>query len=68
MPDAGDITDAIATSAETGIKSAVIDGNSVTEMSIDERIKAAQHVAGTSAASTGKFGLRFTTLIPPACG
>lgn len=67
MPDADDIADAIAENA-TGPKSMSVDGQSVTQHSIDDQIKAANHVAGQTAASKPHFGLRFTKLIPPGGG
>jgi hypothetical protein len=49
-------------------QSATVDGNSVTQISIKDKIAAAQYAAGTTAATNGNFGLRFTKLIPPGCG
>jgi hypothetical protein len=47
-----------------------IDGNSVTQVSISDKIKAAQYQAAQEAAASapGHFGLRFTQLVPPGCG
>ena len=69
MPDAGDIADDIASSALKP-QSATVDGNTVNQMSIGDKIKAAQYTAGqeTAAAAPGHFGLRFSKLIPPGGG
>jgi hypothetical protein len=71
MPDndASDLADDIANSA-TKPASATVDGNSVTQVSISDKIKAAQYQAAQEAAASapGHFGLRFTQLVPPGCG
>jgi hypothetical protein len=70
MPDAGDIADDIAASALKP-QSATVDGNSVNQLSIDDKIKAAQYTAAqavTAAGPPGHFGLRFSQLVPPGCG
>jgi len=69
MPDAGDIADDIAESALKP-QSALVDGNSVNQVSIGDKIKAAQYAAGqeTAAAAVPGFGLRFTRLVPPGGG
>lgn len=40
----------------------------VQQPSLKDQIAAAQHAAGTVAATNGHFGLRFTRLVPPGCG
>ena len=70
MPDASDIASDIA-SAALKPQSATVDGNSVNQLSIDEKIKAAQYTAAQAVAAAGPpghFGLRFTRLVPPSCG
>jgi hypothetical protein len=67
MPDTEDINDTIAQTAADGIKNVSISGQHVESLSIDDQIKAANHVAAQSAAR-GSFGLRFSKLIPPGCG
>jgi len=62
------IQSAIATSATAGIASASNDSGSVQKMSIDDQIKAANYLAGKSAASKPHHGLRFTKCIPPGGG
>jgi hypothetical protein len=72
MPDQADvdaITDSITDGAQQPL-SATVDGNSATQQSIDDKIKAAQYAAGQVAAGAGNghFGLRFSKLIPPGGG
>lgn len=62
------IQTAIATNAQSGIASASNDSGSVTKLSIDEQIKAANYLAGVNAGSKSHFGLRFTKCIPPGGG
>lgn len=68
MPDIDDINDRITQTAADGIANTTVDKESVTVLSIDEQIKAANYVSSQTAASTPKFGLRFTKLVPPGCG
>lgn len=68
MADIDDINDTIANTAADGIANVTVAGQSTTVLSIDEQIKAANHVASQTAAGTAKFGLRFTRLVPPGCG
>jgi hypothetical protein len=70
MPDSADIDAITEDIVESSAKpsSAVVDGNSVTSRTIDEKIKAANYVAGQVASGQGHFGLRFTQLVPPGCG
>lgn len=68
MPDIDDINDRITQTAADGIASATVGNESITSLSIDEQIKAANHVASQSAAGSAKFGLRFSKLVPPGCG
>lgn len=53
-----------------GPQSVTVDGNSVTQRSIDELIKADQYLAGKSAASNGNefFGMRVRQAVPPRGG
>ena len=67
MPDADDISDAIAENA-TGPKSVTVDGNNVQQHSIPEQIAARNDVAAQQSASKAHRGLRFTRLVPPGCG
>lgn len=71
MPTPAELIQAtIATNAISGIASASNDAGSVTKLSIDEQIKAANYLAGVQAASRPKagFGLRFSKIIPPGAG
>lgn len=40
----------------------------VQQHSLDQQIAAANHAAGSVASANSNRGLRFTTLVPPACG
>lgn len=68
MPDADDITDTIAQTGADGIASVTIGGQTTTVLSVDEQIKAANHVAAQASAGSRKFGLRITQIVPPGCG
>jgi hypothetical protein len=68
MATVEDINATIAQTAADGIANAQIAGQSTTVLSIDEQIKAANHLAGQPAAAKSGFGLRFAKLIPPGCG
>jgi hypothetical protein len=65
MPDADDLNDEIA-SAAVKPQSATIDGNSVSQVSIDDKIKAADRAAGREAATANRpgLGLRFQQITP----
>lgn len=54
----------------TALKSSkiVVDGQEIQRRSVDEVIKADAYVKGQSAASNGRFGLRFSRIIPPGGG
>ena len=64
MADLTDIQDAIAENA-TGPKSVTNGETTVTEHSIDDQIKAANHLANKAGMNNPSRGLRFTKLIPP---
>ncbi len=66
--DAELIQSAISTNAKSGIASASNDSGSVTKMSIDEQIKAANYLAGKTASTKGNLGLRFSRIVPPGGG
>lgn len=70
MPDSADVdalNDDLVTAAQKP-QSATIDGNSVNQQSLSDKIEAATYVAAQVASGKGHFGLRFTKLIPPGCG
>lgn len=62
------IKESIAEGATEAIQSASNDSGSVTRMSIDDQIKAAQYVAGQTAGGKNHLGLRFVQLKPPGAG
>lgn len=63
-----DIDNAISDDAVAGIQKVTVDGQTVEAMPIADRIAAAKHVAGTTAASKNHLGLFFRTLEPGGCG
>lgn len=62
------IKDAIVEGATEAIQSASNDSGSMTRMTIDDQIKAANYVASQTAKSKPHFGLRMTKLVPPGAG
>ena len=62
------IQDSIASQAAAGIATATSDGVTVTRMPIDDQIKAANYIAGKTAADKPHFGLRMVKLVPPGGG
>lgn len=62
MPD--EIRDAIESNA-TGPKSVSVDGQSVTQHSIDDQIKADKHLAGATGVTRANLGIRFRKTVPP---
>ena len=71
MPDQADldaINDAIVDNATNGVRSTRFGNRQVDKLTPEEQAAGAAIVAGTIASGTSKFGLRFTTLIPPGCG
>lgn len=62
------IREALANDAATGVQSVSVAGQSVTNMSVDDRIKAAEFVASQNAATKPHFGLRMVKLVPPGGG
>lgn len=67
MPTPDEIADSIAEKALEPA-SASVDGNSVTQRSIDEQIKAANFASSRAAAGQNCFGLRFAQIVPPGTG
>jgi hypothetical protein len=65
MPDASDLNDDISESAVKP-QSATVDGNSVSQVSISDKIKAADRAAANEAASSDRpgLGLRFQQIRP----
>ena len=63
-----DLEDAIVASATEGIGSVSADGMTVTEQSLDSRVRALHSLRGEEAAVKPHFGLRFTQLVPPGTG
>ncbi len=68
MPDSADDIDDRIDEILSGPKSATVDGRSATSHEIDDALKVRNDRAAQAAAGTGKFGLRFSTLVPPGCG
>jgi hypothetical protein len=62
------INEAIQSIAATGHARVRIGQQEVEVKSIEELLKAVNHLAGTQAAGKEHFGLRFTKLIPPGAG
>jgi len=61
---ATDLKDAISANAE-GPKKAQNEMGSVEQHSLQEQIEADRYLAGKTAATTKRRGLRFTKLVPP---
>ncbi len=61
------VEDAIEQNA-LGPKRVQVGNSSVEQQSVDDQIKAANFLAGQTAAAKPHFGLRFTKLIPPGAG
>ena len=68
MPDSADEVDDLIDTVAAGPKSATVDGRSATSQDLDDLLKIRNDRAAQAAASTGKFGLRFSRLVPPGCG
>ena len=62
------IADRIEQDAIAGVQSVSVDGTSVQQMSIDDRIKADQYLATKTAKAKNHCGLTFRTLTPGGCG
>lgn len=60
-----DISDAIEAEAITGVKSATVDGQTVTGRDLRESIEADQYIAGKDAASNRRLGVSFFNTRPP---
>lgn len=67
MSDLDTINDDIVTSA-TGPSRVVVGIEDVTARTIDEKIKAANHIAARDANSNSRSGLRFFKFVPPGGG
>lgn len=67
MTDLDDINDAIVDATSSPARVKVAD-QEVESRNIDDLIKAANHVASQSAATTTGLGLRFIKLVPPGGG
>lgn len=67
-PDADDIRDAAATSAEAGISSHTADGVSTTAMDPIKQLDVADRVARRTAATRPHMGLRISTIKPGGTG
>lgn len=64
MADLDDVNDAIAENAAGPKRMQHIGGQEVEQHSIDDQIKAANHLAGQQAATRPGFGLRFQKITP----
>lgn len=62
------IAEAIEQAAIGGVKKGAEEGREFEKYSIDDLIKADQHVAAKRAAAKPHMGLRFTKLVPPGTG
>lgn len=67
MSDLETINDDIVTSA-TGPSRVIVGTEEVDARSIDEKIKAANHIAARDANSNSRSGLRFFKFVPPGGG
>lgn len=67
MPTPEDIAEDIATSSADP-SSVTVGSQTVTQRSIDEKIKAHEFASVQSAASQNRFGLRFAQIVPPGTG
>ena len=65
MATADEIADAIATDAVSGVASASNSAGSVTLQSVDDRIKAAEYVAGRARNKKGKKPFRVLRMPSP---
>lgn len=52
----------------TGPQSVSIDGNAVTQQTIESQIKADQYLKSQEAQTRKGFGLRFQKIVPPGAG
>lgn len=66
-PTPAEIREAIAKSAEEGIDSVTIDGATVREKPLKERLEALRELEADESSAKPHFGLRFTRLVsaPP---
>ncbi len=62
------IQSSLEQAAIDGVQSATVDGQSATQMSIDDRIKAANFIASQTAKSKNHLGLTFRKMEPGGCG
>lgn len=67
-PTSEERRDAISRSVEEGVQSASVDGLSVNEKSLRERIEADKYLSGNEAAKKNHRGLIITKLVPPGTG
>ena len=63
-----EIKTAIAEGAKEAIQTASNDSGSMSRMSIDDQIKAANYLAAQTAGARSHLGLRFVKLVPPGGG
>jgi hypothetical protein len=62
------IADSLERDAVDGVQHVSVDGQSVTAMSVSDRIKAANYLAGQNATARNHLGLRIVKLVPPGGG
>lgn len=70
MPDSTPetVSDAIEQVAKGMVRSQMENGREIEFLSVEEMVKAARHLAGTTAATKPHFGMRMTKCIPPGGG
>lgn len=68
MPNTPDEIDELIDTVAEGPASATVDGRSATAQKLSDLQAIRNDRASQEAASTAKFGLRFTRLVPPGCG
>lgn len=67
MPTPDELAEDIATSAADP-SNVTVGSQSVTQRSIDEKIRAHEFASAKSAASQNRYGLRFAQIVPPGTG
>jgi hypothetical protein len=66
--DIAAIESAMVTAAVDGIASVTVDGNTVTNRSLDELRRLLEMVTAQVAGTSTTGGMRIRTLVPPECG
>jgi hypothetical protein len=68
MADPTDLSPQIEAAVVAGVQSATVDGQTVTQMSVQDQIAADRYLASKAAVKNRNRGFRLAKIVPPGAG